>query len=167
MPLVSEIVSQKPPKKLEDPIPEAHFVEEHWIHPKFRWADAAQELTRLFPRDARPERPRPWYRRLAGTHWPGQIPPGNGPFYIPVWALEDGKESDTVTATLKKAGFRRVTAHVVYLPQNSEYLAAAMRAAGKRPWTANPITARAYIYPKLRSTPDKKLRDYNVERWRI
>ena len=168
MPLLSEIIAgtfskKKPP----NPLPVAHFVETHWVNLKLPWAEAARELIRLLPRHARPERPLPWYGRLAGTHWPGQIPPGNGPFYIPEWTLEGEKEAEIILSVLKKAGYRKVDAHVAYLPHNAEQLVVAMRDAGKHPWTANPITARVYIYPQLRRTPDKELRPHNVERWRI
>lgn len=168
MPLLLDIIEGRFPKqKSPKPLPEAHFVEDHWVHTKLPWNAATQELTKLFPRDARPDRPRAWYARLAGTHFPGQLPPGNGPFYIPAWTLEDGREGEQIIETLKKAGYKRIEAHVVYLPHNAEYLAVAMRAAGRHPWTANPITARAYIYPQLRRVPDKKLRPFNVERWGI
>lgn len=153
-------------KELEPPIPEAHFTELHWVNLRVPWAQAAQELVSLFPRDTRPDRPREWYACLRGTHWPRCIPPGNGPFYLPEWAFSK-EELERVIPTLKSAGYKQAVAHVVYLPQNAEQLVFAMRAAGNRPWTANPITARAYIYPKLRKTPDRGLRMFNVERWRI
>lgn len=167
MPLLTEIITSSPKNKAPKPLVRAHFVEEHWIHPKLPWEQAARELVQLFPRDTRPERPRAWYRRLAGTHWPGQIPPGNGPFYVPEWTIEDNEAGDAIRETLKKAGFRKAEAHALYLPQNSEQLVVAMRAADQHPWTANPLTGRAYIYPRLRRTPDRELRPYNVDRWRL
>lgn len=164
MPILSDIPTSKTPPQ---PIDEAHFVETHWAHPKLSWAEACEKVAQLFPRETRPERPRKWFGLLAGTHWPGQLPPGNGPYYIPAWAFKDEDEEKRIAEILKDAGFKEMDAHVVYLRQNSEYLADAMRAAGDRTWTANPITARAYIYPDLRKPPEKDLRDYNVELWRI
>src|SRR5690606_37883327 len=100
--------------------------------------------------DTRPERPKPWYGLLSQTHWPGRIPPGNRPFYVPEWALEvlgrDGRVDEAGSAALikavKAAGFRPAVAHVCYLPETSEYLAAAMRLVETHAWTVNPITYR-------------------------
>lgn len=151
-------------KKPDPPIPQAHFTEFHWVNLRSPWAQAAQGLVSLFPRDTRPDRPREWYSCLWGTHWPGCIPPGNGPFYLPEWAFSED-ELARMVPILKSAGYKQVVAHVLFLPQNNEQLVAAMRAAGKHPWTADPIRSRAYIYPKLRNTPDKQLREFNVDRW--
>lgn len=146
----------------ETPLPQAHFVERHLIV-SGSWETGCRKLAEAFPRETRPERPANWYRLLAGTHWPGRIPPGNGPFYMPEWAFTEEEYGERVRA-LKTAGFREVVAHVVVLPTNGEYLGAALRAAGSYRWNANPYTYRAYLYPKLPKGKAKDLRDYNTER---
>lgn len=149
----------------EKPLPQAHFLERHFIHPKASWDEAARIVAGMFPRDTRAERPKPWYRLLAGTHWPGQVPPGNGPFYVPEWVFAD-ESLDALKARFKKEGFKEAVAHVVVLPMDGEYLAAAMRAAEQNAWNVNPRTYRAYLYPTLGSKK-RVLRRYNVERLRM
>lgn len=156
---------------IEDPIEEtplmrAHFVERHMVHTELSWEQATQKMSDIFPRDARLERPADWYRRLIGTHWPQQVPPGNGPFYLPEWTFPEDKWAE-YHEQLEEAGFEEAIAHVVMLPHNNEYLAAIMRAAQEHPWTANPITYRGYIYPELKKLRDRELRSYNVERGTI
>ena len=154
----------------------AHFMEHQQIHPSLDWAGAAALLQRTFPRETRLERPQSWYRTLAATHWPatergpGPVPPGNGPFYVPDWVFQDLAEDEQkrLQAGLKAAGFKPVVAHVGYLPENNDYLVAAMRLAGKHRWTVNPTTYRVYVYPSLGIARPKRypLRDYTTERWR-
>lgn len=150
----------------EEPILSAHFVERHLVLKEQTWQEAAKHLTNLFPRDTRPERPAEWYRLLAGTHWPKQVPPGNAPFYLPEWAFPENKWP-SYREQLEEGGFEEAIAHVVLLPHNNEYLATTMRAADDRAWTANPITYRGYIYPSLKKMADNPLRDFNVEREKI
>ena len=166
----------------EKPIPEAHWVEKHYIHPKLSWDEASQLLARTFPRETRKERPSGWYLLLHGTHWPGCVPPGNGPFYIPEWVVEEAwrkhatqtdmpprseeqeRAREAMEAQLKKVGFEEVVAHVVMLPQDGEYLHAAMRAARDRAWNVDPFMYRAYIYPSLSKFAKQSLRPFNTTR---
>lgn len=158
----------------ERPLIQAHFQEVHYVDTARSWDDAASRLVAAFPMDTRPERPKDWYRLLAGTHWPGQVPPGNGPFYVPGWSLgsfdkrgrPDEAAEDRLIKALKGAGLKEVVAHGYYLPETSEYLAAAMRMVGNSAWTVNPRTYRLYLYPSLRSWAKKPLRAFNTERWR-
>lgn len=147
-----------------DPVLGAHFVERHWVLEDEDWATGAERLRELFPRDTEPERPAEWYRILAGTHWPGQLPPGNGPFYLPRWVFGE-EEREHKVETLEGAGFEKQVAHVAYLPQNGEYLVHAMRVADDRLWTADPIAYRVYLYPDLGG--EAELRKWNVERWQV
>jgi hypothetical protein len=157
------------------PLPQAHFLERHLFHPSSSWEDGCRALRDIFPKDTRAERAKSWYRVLVPTHGPGRVIPGNGPFYVPEWALP-GEDCSEMIKALKAAGFKEAVAHVVYLPSDSEYLAAAMRAALKdhepqrnpsfHAWNANPLTYRAYIYPQLHSLARKPLRAFNVERFR-
>ena len=139
---------------------EAHFVEEHFVHPKLSWDEAAKAVQSAFPKKARLDRPTEWYRMLVETHWPGRVLPGNGPFYLPAW-LWDDDDLDAVEKALKGEGFIRVEAHVKYLPPSGEYLSTIMRAAEDLPWNANPITFRGYIYTE-RKIKKGELRPFNV-----
>jgi hypothetical protein len=162
MPTLTEII--KPSSGIRaKPLPEAHWVEYHWILPRGSWEGGVAALAKAMPRDARPQRPAPWYRLLARTHWPGRVPPGNGPFYVPDWAVDGPAMEDA----LKGSGFQRVVAHVVVLPPDAEYLTSAMRAAGSHAWNADPLLYRGYIYPSLKALARQPLRDYNAERWVI
>lgn len=151
----------------EQPLPQAHFVERHWILAKGSWEDGVRQLQAAFPRDTRPDRPAPWFQALAATHSPGLVPPGNGPFFVPDWAMEGAPPADVTVweSTLKRAGFRPMVAHCAYLPDNTEYLVRAMQIAGpKLPWTVNPWTYRVYCYPRISGRPGP-LRPYTTRRW--
>jgi hypothetical protein len=166
-------------KRLIEPPPfrQAHFAEQHFVRVGVSWEAAAAELTELFPREARRERPGAWYRLIAGTHWaadlrmgrPAQIPPGNGPFYLPEWLLEGMPESrqKEMEKALKDAKYKKVWAQALYLPPNRDYLVSIMRAAGSYLWNADPLMYRGYFYPTLGKSPAASLREYNVERWRL
>jgi len=160
MPTLLEIIRKKPHIK-ERPIESAHRVEYHWVRLKGDWNDGAKALQTLFPREARVERPAEWYSLLRETHWPGKLPPGNGPFYVPEYAIKD----DDMRRALERNGFVKVVAHVAVLPPDSEYLVAAMRGAGKHPWTVDPILYFAYFYPKIKGWKVPELRPYNTTPW--
>jgi signal recognition particle subunit SEC65 len=162
MPTLTEVIKKAKSLRIK-PISGAHWVETHWVLPKGSWAEGAQKLVAAMPMDARPERPAHWYSLLSRTHWVGRVPPGNGPFYVPEWAVE----SQEMEASLRKAGFRPVSAHVAVLPPDGEYLVTAMRTAGKVAWNVDPLLYRVYVYPTEKGLAGKELRDYNTERWTI
>lgn len=159
----------------ETALPQAHSLERHLVHPKLSWEEGVAKLREVFPKDARPERPAKWYRRLSGNHWPGQVPPGNGPFYVPQWAF-DGPDWARVSKALSKEGFKEVVAHVVHIPADGEYLHATMRAAGihapdgGHPWNLDATTSGlgylAFLYPNIPGFNRKKmpLRPFTIER---
>lgn len=155
---------QKNTKEFKETIIDpAHFLEHQWVNTKLDWPSGSLLLKKLFPRETKVERPQVWYKHLRGTHWPKEVPPGNGPFYIPEWVFEP-EELEKYTQVLKKNGFKQIEAHVVVLPDTGEYLVKAMRAAGDFQWNVNPRTYRAYIYPRF-GTKKKELRNYTTERW--
>jgi hypothetical protein len=166
MPLLAELLKNK--KDIPtSPLAQTHFVERHFVLPKGSWADGVALLARHFPKEARPERPAAWYQQLAETHWPGRVPPGNGPFYLPEWLLEGAPEAQQQAwvKRLGAAGFKPVIAHVAYLPENTEYLVRAMQVAGEHPWTVNPRTYRVYLYPTLTQLRKAPLRPFTTTRW--
>lgn len=160
MPSVFDILKSRNPFP-ESPIPSAHYLEWQWVLPNVSWEEGVLRLQKLFPRDARTERPADWYKRIRNTHWPRKVPPGNGPFYVPEWAVED----EDMAKALEKGGFKKVVAHVCILPPDGEYLIWAMRVARDRTWNVDPIIYRLYIYPKLKRRGRDDLRDYNTKRW--
>lgn len=182
MPTLAELIRGSPDIK-EKPIPEAHWLEKHFVHPKLSWEEASRLVVQSFPRETRKERPAGWYLHLYGTHWPGCVPPGNGPFYIPEWVVEEAWNKhaiqrnspprpeeqaiaqEAMEAQLKRAGFKVAIAHVVMLPQDGEYLHAAMRVARDRAWNVDPFLYRAYVYPSLSRFAKSGLRPFNTSRW--
>lgn len=156
--------------KRQNLAPEAHFPDVHWIHPKLSWEEGTQSLITLFPKDARRERPRPWYEAIRLTHWPRQVPPGNGPFYVPEWCLgvDSPEEATRLTTVLKGAGFRSMTVPIAMLPPTSEYLLAAMRIThGRFAWNVDPILYQVAWYPALGGLAKSPLRPYTTDRWEI
>lgn len=163
---LEDLLQNRSPSTIK-PIPEAHFAEKHFLWKKGSWGDGAVALASAFPKETRREHPAPWYASIQATHGPGRVPPGNAPYYIPTWLVSEADDPEgwkAWTAVLKKAGFTETPAHVVYLPDRRDYLVRAMRVAGTRAWTANPLTYRLYVYPTLGASVKFPLREYNVPR---
>lgn len=146
----------------------SHFMLSQWIHPSHDWGKGTRVLQQLFPKETRIEKPREWYASLQGTHWVGQVPPGNGPFYVPDWALnvESEAEATRLRTILKGAGFKQQDVPVAMLPITSEYLRYAMRiaTADDAQWTVDPVIYQLYWYPGKRGAT-KNLRAYTTVRW--
>lgn len=153
----------------QERLPQAHHLEKQFVHPRLSWDRGTALLRTLFPEETGDGAAAGWYELLWATHWPGRVTPGNGPFYVPSWALDeisDAKARRAVRAQLQKAGFREKTVHAVWLPHSALYLRAAMRAAGTLAWNVDPVLYRCYLYPHLGTVYRKKLRPYNTPRWR-
>ena len=164
---LEDILNNRSPRVIK-PITEAHFTEMHYLWKKGSWDDGAAALTQAFPKEARTERAAPWYQSIMDTHGPGQIMPGNAPYYVPSWLISEVDEPEiwkTWTAALKKAGFVETPAHVAFLPYRADYLVRAMQIAKSRAWTANPRTYRLYVYPTLGESVKFPLRTYTVQRF--
>lgn len=154
-------------RNLKSQLPEkAHFSEKQWIHPDLTWKEGTAALKTLFPRDARPERPKEWYRLLQETHWAGQVTPGNGPFYVPDWAImaEEYEAAENIRNILKGANFKDKEVPLALLPANSEYLHVAMRVVETHRWNVDPMLYRVYWYPWLKTTKSA-LRNFSTHRW--
>lgn len=138
------------------------------VHPRLAWAAGTELLRKTFRDDTRPDSPAPWYELLEGTHWPDQVPPGNGPFYVPLWVIHDPQsgEGKALLARLRSAGLKEAVAHVACLPENNDYLATAQRVAAPYAWNVNPILYRCYLYPSLGARWKRPRRHFNTVRWR-
>lgn len=155
-------------KNLKQTLPDsAHWAEQQWVHPSVDWAQGTEMLRAMAPRDTRVERPKRWYELLRLTHWPGQVPPGNGPFFVPDWALEVMGETETerLRAGLRAGGFRDLSVPVAVVPPSSDYLVWAMRITQGFRWTANPVLYQVYWYPTLGAGRVPELRPFTVRPW--
>lgn len=144
-------------------LPQAHFLERQFVHPTLSWDKGCETLAvydGLYDLSL-----------LATTHTAGQSPPGNGPFYVPDWALASSAESETgdiardIVNGLKRLGFRSVVAHAIVLSETNDYLVDAMRVAQTFPWNVDPLLYRCYLYPGMTARWRQPLRQYTTTRW--
>ncbi len=150
------------------PLPQAHFVERQLVHSRLGWEDGTRLIMTRCPEATHRDHPHEWWELLTWTHAPGRVPPGNGPYFIPEWALDDFKSPEIrpIVSQLKRAGFREAVVHVVMLPHSNDYLASARRAAGSMAWNVNPLLYRCYLYPTLGEKWTRPLRRFTTPRWR-